>query len=107
MHSHKKSQGGEGGEGGEKDNQVMDIHIPNQTSKIAIVSIKDHGRGIDPTVMPRLFKKFISKSEQGTGLGLYLSKSIIEAHDGRIWAKNNEDGRGSTFEFSLPLTIKK
>ena len=54
-----------------------------------IVSIKDEGPGIDPTIMPRLFTKFASKSEKGTGLGLFISKSIIEAHGGEIWAKNN------------------
>jgi signal transduction histidine kinase len=69
----------------------------------AIVSIKDTGRSIDPEIMPRLFTKFATKSETGTGLGLYLSKKIIEAHGGKIWAENNKDGKGSTFVFTLPL----
>ena len=69
-----------------------------------IISVKDNGMGIDPEIYPRLFTKFASKSFQGTGLGLYISKNIIEAHGGRIWAKNNEDGKGATFSFSLPLT---
>ena len=56
--------------------------------------------------MPRLFTKFATKSEAGgTGLGLFISKSIVEAHDGRIWAENNADGTGATFSFSLPLAI--
>jgi signal transduction histidine kinase len=67
-----------------------------------IVSIKDTGSGIDPEIMPRLFTKFSSKSFKGTGLGLYISKSIVEAHGGRIWAENNIDGKGATFSFSLP-----
>ena len=67
-----------------------------------IVSIKDTGSGIDPEIMPRLFTKFSSKSFKGTGLGLYISKSIVESHGGRIWAENNIDGKGATFSFSLP-----
>ncbi|MGB7639179.1 MAG: HAMP domain-containing sensor histidine kinase [Nitrososphaeraceae archaeon] len=72
-----------------------------------IVSVKDTGSGIDPEIMPRLFAKFATKSNTGTGLGLglYISKSIVEAHGGRIWAENNKDGeKGATFYFSLPLS---
>ena len=70
----------------------------------AVVSIKDTGSGIDPDILPRLFTKFSTKSETGgTGLGLFISKSIVEAHGGRIWAENNRDGsKGATFAFSLP-----
>ena len=71
--------------------------------KNAIISIKDTGRSIDPELMPRLFTKFASKSETGTGLGLYLSRKIIEAHGGKIWAENNKDEKGATFAFTLPL----
>jgi two-component system sensor histidine kinase VicK len=79
-----------------------------------IVSVKDEGPGIHPSIMPRLFTKFASKSEKGTGLGLFISKSIIEAHGGEIWAKNNSiserksgggGSRGATFSFSLPVKI--
>jgi signal transduction histidine kinase len=56
--------------------------------------------------LPRLFSKFASKSSKGTGLGLFISKSIIEDHGGKIWAENNGDGRGATFSFILPTTIK-
>ena len=71
-----------------------------------IVSVKDTGEGINPEIMPRLFTKFATKSEAGgTGLGLFISKSIVEAHGGRIWAENNPNGeRGATFYFSLPLS---
>ena len=72
--------------------------------KIVIVSVKDTGRGIDAEMLPRLFNKFASNSERGgTGLGLYISKNIIEAHDGKIWAENNSDGKGARFAFSLPI----
>jgi len=75
-----------------------------------IVSISDTGTGIDPLIFPKLFTKFTSRSsldygDGGTGLGLYISKSIIEAHNGRIWAENNQDGKGATFSFTLPLNI--
>jgi two-component system, OmpR family, sensor histidine kinase VicK len=69
----------------------------------AIISVKDMGVGIDPKLLDRLFSKFATKSFAGTGLGLFISKSIIEAHGGRIWAENNSDGRGATFIFTLPL----
>jgi len=76
-----------------------------------LVTVRDTGIGIDPEIMPRLFEKFISKSYQGTGLGLFISKSIIKAHGGRIWSENNnvdKDSKegGSTFYFSLPLVKK-
>jgi signal transduction histidine kinase len=70
-----------------------------------VVSVKDTGSGIDPEIMPKLFTKFTSKSQTGTGLGLFISKSIIEAHGGRIWAENNKDRKGATLAFRLPLEI--
>jgi len=73
----------------------------------AVVTMKDTGSGINPEVMPRLFEKFVTKSEKGTGLGLFISKNIIEAHGGSIWAENNENGKGATFGFSLPLAEKE
>ena len=68
----------------------------------AVVSVRDSGKGIDAEIMPKLFQKFATKSEGGTGLGLYISKNIVEAHGGKIWAENNPSG-GATFYFSLPL----
>jgi two-component system sensor histidine kinase VicK len=75
-----------------------------EESNEIIVSIKDTGSGIDPEIMPRLFSKFATKSQTGTGLDLFVSQDIIEAHGGKIWAENNSDGRECTFSFSLPLT---
>jgi nitrogen-specific signal transduction histidine kinase len=69
-----------------------------------IVSIKDTGTGIDSQILPRLFTKFTTGSDKGTGLGLYICKTIIEAHGGKIWGENNDD-RGATFSFSLPTGI--
>jgi signal transduction histidine kinase len=71
-----------------------------------IISVKDTGIGIHPEVLPRLFQKFATKSYQGTGLGLYISKSIVETHGGKMWAENNFDGKGATFAFSIPLLKK-
>ncbi|HZA07236.1 MAG TPA: HAMP domain-containing sensor histidine kinase, partial [Nitrososphaeraceae archaeon] len=80
-----------------KDNDQKDEYV--------IISIKDTGAGISSEIMPRLFTKFVTKAGSGgTGLGLFISKSIVEAHGGRIWAENNKDGEnGATFYFTLPL----
>ena len=75
----------------------------SNNNKAIIVSVKDSGQGIDSSILPKLFTKFASKSYKGTGLGLFISKGIIEAHGGKIWGENNPDGRGATFSFSLPL----
>ena len=69
----------------------------------AIINIKDDGNGIDEEILPKLFSKFATKSFSGTGLGLFICKSIIEAHGGNIWAENNSNGKGATFSFTLPL----
>ena len=69
-----------------------------------IVTVKDTGTGLHPDILPRLFTKFATKADVGTGLGLYISKSIVEAHGGRMWAENNSDGIGAAFSFSLPIT---
>jgi signal transduction histidine kinase len=71
---------------------------------MAIVSVSDQGQGIKPEIMSRLFQKFISGSEKGTGLGLYISKNIIKAHGGEIWAESNKSGIGASFVFTLPLS---
>jgi signal transduction histidine kinase len=74
-------------------------------TKMALIEIRDSGTGIDKEIFPKLFTKFTTKSFQGTGLGLYISKNIIEAHGGKIWAENNKDGDGSTFSFYLPVEV--
>jgi signal transduction histidine kinase len=81
---------------------IEEVKNDDNKTKEFIISVKDTGTGIDSDVMPRLFTKFVSKSQTGTGLGLFISKNIVEAHGGRIWAENNPDGKGSTFRFSLP-----
>ena len=81
---------------------TIEISAQRQDNTI-VVRVKDDGRGIDSDLTPKLFQKFVSSPEMGgTGLGLFISKSIIEAHGGRIWAQNN-DGKGATFAFTLPL----
>lgn len=83
------------------------IHVISKVEKqngqhFLIISVKDTGPGIDPEILSKLFTKFASKSDMGTGLGLFISKGIVEAHGGKIWAENNPD-RGATFSFSLPI----
>jgi two-component system, OmpR family, sensor histidine kinase VicK len=70
-----------------------------------VVLVKDPGSGIDPQILPRLFTKFTTRSEKGTGLGLYICKRIIEAHGGKIWGENNDD-KGATFGFSLAIVTE-
>ena len=72
--------------------------------KKAVVTIMDTGSGITSEIMQKLFSKFVTTSSHGTGLGLFISKGIIEAHGGRIWAENNPNGVGSSFSFSLSFT---
>ena len=86
-----------------------DTNCPNDNDNriCVIVSIKDNGTGIDPEIEPRLFTKFVTKSEAGLGLGLYISKSIIEAHGGKIWGENNQNESGATFSFSLPAAFAR
>jgi signal transduction histidine kinase len=70
-----------------------------------IISVKDTGEGINPEILPILFSKYATKSFEGSGLGLglFICKSIVEAHGGKIWAENNSDGKGATFSLSLPI----
>jgi signal transduction histidine kinase len=82
---------------------VINITTEKIDSQIR-VSVFDTGPGIDPEILPRLFEKFVSRSFQGTGLGLFICKSIVEAHGGKIWALNNSDGKGGAiFTFTLPV----
>ena len=75
-------------------------------SQEVVVSVKDTGCGIDQEILPRLFSKFVTKSETGgTGLGLFICKSIVEAHGGKIWAENNKSEKGATFSFCLPAAL--
>ncbi|HZD36039.1 MAG TPA: HAMP domain-containing sensor histidine kinase [Nitrososphaeraceae archaeon] len=87
------------------ENGRIEVNARTQNGEV-IVTISDSGTGIDPAILPTLFTKFTSKSmDGGTGLGLYISKSIVEAHNGRIWGGNNLDGKGATFSFSLPQNL--
>jgi signal transduction histidine kinase len=88
----------------------IESHIgrnPGLKNNEAIISVNDNGQGIDSDILPKLFSKFATKSFSGTGLGLFISKSIVEAHEGRIWAQNNADGQGATFSFTLPIDQNK
>lgn len=84
--------------------ETRNIAETNHLNNGVTVYVKDTGQGIDPTIFPRLFEKFATNSSDGTGLGLYISKSIVVAHGGNIWAKNNSNNqRGATFSFNIPI----
>ncbi len=83
--------------------KLMKNHFDDKSHDMIQVSITDNGSGIDNEILPKLFTKFATKSFHGIGLGLFISKSIIEAHGGRIWAENNLVGQGATFSFILPF----
>jgi signal transduction histidine kinase len=87
----------------EIDDQNDDGDDNGDGNEVVVIIIKDTGSGISPEMFPRLFSKFASKSFEGTGLGLFIAKSIVEAHGGKIWAENNADGKGATFTMSLPI----
>ena len=74
-----------------------------EKNEYVFIRITDNGSSIDPEIHSKLFSKFATKSDIGTGLGLFIAKSIIEAHGGKIFAENNRDGKGATFTFALPL----
>jgi signal transduction histidine kinase len=77
---------------------------PDVDDNFVVISVIDTGTGIDPGIMPKLFSKFTTKSDMGIGLGLYISKNIVETHGGKIWTENNSYGKGAAFYFSLPLS---
>jgi two-component system, OmpR family, sensor histidine kinase VicK len=98
-----QKKGGNKEEGEEEEKERGGRDYASSRFRHVIVTVKNSGAGIDPEILPRLFSKFATKSDKGTGLGLFISKSIIEAHGGKIWAENGVDGKGATFSFSLPI----
>ena len=80
--------------------------LADPSGRAIIVKVRDEGPGIDPEIAPRLFTKFATKSDKGTGLGLFIAKSIVDAHGGKIWAEANTNGKGVTFAFRLPMSAQ-
>ncbi len=87
---------------GTKDNTYSYRAVEKEEKNQVYIGVSDTGKGISSKVMPKLFEKFVTDSDFGTGLGLFITKKLVDAHGGRIWAFNNNDGIGSTFVFSLP-----
>jgi signal transduction histidine kinase len=75
----------------------------SSSNKVLLVRVEDTGKGIHPEIMPKLFKKFASKSEKGMGLGLFISKNIVEAHGGEIWADTPKKEKGAAFSITIPI----
>jgi nitrogen-specific signal transduction histidine kinase/DNA-dependent RNA polymerase auxiliary subunit epsilon len=88
------------------DKGEITLTIESNTDEYITIKIQDTGKGIDPELLPRLFKKFATKSERGTGLGLYISKNIIESHGGKLWTETTSNGKGALFVFTLPTKIQ-
>lgn len=88
------------------DSGTISVSINLSKDNLVKVSVKDNGKGIDPEIQHKLFEKFTTRSDQGIGLGLYISKYLIEVHGGSITGKNNKYGRGATFSFTLPTVTK-
>ena len=91
-----------------QDNKIVlpievSMEKDENTSEEIVIMVKDRGIGIDRSINKKLFTKFVTTSDGGTGLGLYVSKSLVEAHGGKIWAYNNDNEQGATFCFTLPL----
>jgi signal transduction histidine kinase len=85
-----------------KVDRIEDVNREKQEEKMIYVDISDTGKGISLNILPKLFEKFVTDSDMGTGLGLFITRKLVEAHGGKIWAHNNNDGIGSTFVFALP-----
>ena len=93
--------------GEDAEDKTITIKVDNKYDEAVVISVEDTGSGIDPEIFPKLFSKFVTNSDVGTGLGLFISKNIVEAHGGKVWAENNNDAfgkrtRGATFCFTLP-----
>jgi C4-dicarboxylate-specific signal transduction histidine kinase len=82
--------------------RVLSIRTEEHASGTITVFVQDSGTGIDPDNLGRIFETFFTTKREGIGMGLTISRSIIEAHGGRLWAVAN-DGPGSTFCFTLPI----
>ena len=89
------------------DSGTISVSVSLSTDNLVKVSVKDSGKGIDPSIQHKLFEKFTTKSDQGIGLGLFISKYIIGEHGGSITGKNNRYDRGATFSFTIPIVTKK
>ena len=88
-----------------KEGEIFVYSEQNDNNDYVLVTVKDSGEGIDPEILPKMFSKFITKSFDGLGLGLYISKNIIEAHGGKMWAENNNKESGAIISFTLPIRI--
>jgi two-component system sensor histidine kinase VicK len=87
----------------EKGTHISRSHGKGERNQVLLVRVEDTGKGVDPEIVPKLFTKFASKSEKGMGLGLFISKNIVEAHGGKIWADIPKKEKGAVFSFTIPI----
>jgi len=92
-----------------KDTDVRDRRLELRTTKNASgavqFAIRDTGAGLTADALKRIFNPYFTTKPEGMGMGLSISRSIIEGHGGRLWA-TLESGRGTTFQFTLPVDEK-
>jgi C4-dicarboxylate-specific signal transduction histidine kinase len=81
----------------------VSVRVAPNGAQTVVVCVRDQGRGLPSDQLEKIFQPFYTTKREGLGMGLSISRSIIEAHGGHLWAENNADGRGASFYFTVPV----